>query len=386
MEALIVGKAPLLMFSLPYLLARSGFAVDVVSTSSLLGASRFVRDVCVTETPDEMLAESVARITQRDMPYDWVIACDDETLRSMSEISWPAGREPRHLTLRTAGRSHIYSKIGLSQTLRQSDLKTPDFRVVGDCGEALSAAHDLGYPVYLKLDSGNGGAGVFLCQDDEDIYQLANKFVAGPMIIQKRIEGLELDLSAIYFDGKLVHFSYSSIERALPRNGPSVLRSYLPLAMVGDDVVCELRALGEALRADGFSTITCIDATDGTGRYYIEADMRPNLWTDISRCYGEDAAVRIRDWFARGAVLGKHTCAAAAQSGPIRIAHFMRVELWELLLNRYQVWKFIPWEDWPVVLSLLWARVVMPGTRALVPGRVRGMVRRGMRALRIAFP
>lgn len=386
MEVLMVGKAPVLMWAVPHLLSRSGFRVDVITTSSLLCASRFVRDVCVAETPDAMLAQAFERIAGREEAYGWVIACDDETLRSMSEMSWPAGREPKHLPLRMQEPSHIYSKIGLSRVLSQKGVRTPEFRVAFGCREAIEAARELGYPVYLKLDSANGGAGVFPCCCDGEIERLEPKFDAGPMLVQERIEGPELDLSAVYFEGELVHFAYSVVDRMMPSNRLSIVRRYSPSAIVEEDVVAELRALGRALKASGFVTISCIDAADGSGRHYFEADMRPNVWVDVSRYYGEDAAIRIREWFAKGAVLCREADATPGRTEPMTIPYFMRLALWELIVNRYRVWKFIPWADRRVVFSLLWSRIVMPGTRTLVPKTVRGVVRRGMLALRIAFP
>lgn len=386
MQALMVGKAPVLMWAVPYLLSRSGFQVDVITTSSLLCASRYVRDVCVADTPDAMLHRAFERIAGGSRQYDWVIACDDETLRSMSEMEWPKGREPKHLPLRSHERRHIYSKIGLSQVLTQAAVRTPEFRVVSGCDEALAAARELGYPVYLKLDSANGGAGVFACHCDADIERLEPKFHAGPMLMQRKIEGRELDLSAVYFEGELVHFAYSAVNRVMPSNGLSILRSYYPLPMVGEDVVDELRALGRALKASGFVTISCIDAANGSGRYFFEADMRPNVWVDVSRYYGEDAATRIQEWFKTGAVLRRDAHAEPMRSEPMIIPHFLRLTLWELMVNRYGVWKFAPLPERRMAFSLLWSRIVMPGTRAFVPKQVRATLRRGMLAMRIAFP
>ncbi len=333
-----------------------------------------------------MLARAFEWIARRETPYDWVIACDDETLRSMSEMAWPAGREPAHFPLRVMGISHIYSKIGLSRVLAAEGLRTPPFRVAPGCVEAIAAANELGYPVYLKMDSSNGGKGVFLCHCEEDVRQLAECFNLGPMLVQKKIDGQELDLSAVYLNGELVHFAHASILRALPSSGLSILRRYSPLAMVEANVVSELQALGRALQTDGFVNIACMEAADGSGRYYFEADIRPNAWVDFSRFYGEDAATRIREWFATGTTLKKDTNAKLETCTPMVISYFMRMALWELMVNRYGVWRFIPWADRRVVLSLLWSRMVMPGTRTFVPKPIRHAVKRGMLALRIAFP
>lgn len=385
MEALIVGRAVSLMWSLPALLSRAGFTVDVIATSGLLRTSKFVRRVDRAASSEEMLRLAYERICGCAAPYDWVIACDDDTIRDLSRMDWPEECKPKHLPLATERHSHIYSKIGLSQVLSAAGVKTPPFCVAANCGEAIVAANAMGYPVLVKADSGNGGEGVRECRNDLDIGKLEGIF-AWPMLVQRRIEGRELDLSAIYFERKLVHFAYSTIERTLPGFAPSVVRKYLPLPLVAKEIFDEQAALGEALDADGFVTISCIDAKDGSGRYYFEADMRTNVWMDFSRFYGEDAALRIREWFLSGATLHRDELGNAAGCVPVTMPYFQRMSLWELMLNRDEVWKFIPWTDTRVVLSVLCSQLLMPVARTMAPSKLRQVVKRGMLAVGVPFP
>ncbi len=111
--------------------------------------------------------------------------------------------------------------------------------------------------------------------DDAGIAALRSLFVR-PLLLQKKVEGTVLDLAAIYLEGELVHFSYAVVERGMGRFGPSVLRTYHASSAVEHAVFDELAALGRALGFNGFVNITCMDAADGSGRHYIEADMRPN--------------------------------------------------------------------------------------------------------------
>jgi hypothetical protein len=283
--------------------------------------------------------------------------------------------------------SHIYSKIGLSRVLSSAGLKTPAFLVASTCEDAVSAARQLGYPVLIKTDSASGGTGIYTCKGDQDIWKLRPLFTGQPLLIQQRIEGRELDLSAIYFDRKLVHFTYSLIERTTPKTTAlSAIRTYHPLAIIPEDVFEELAALGRALDASGFASISCIDAADGSGRYYFEADMRPNVWVDVSRFYGEDAALRIRDWFVSGKTLSRPAIEPDTNLAAITIPHFMRIARWELITNRHNVWRFIPWSDTSVVLRQLCSRTFMPVARSVVPQKLRQVVKRGMIGAGIAFP
>ena len=388
MEACIVGAATSLIWSLPYLLARCGFSVDVITTSPLLRASKFVRRVERIETLDEMVDLAHERICSRERPYDWVIAGDDETLWKLSRMHWPSATEPAYLPRTREGQiGHIFSKQGLSLALTAGGVKTPPFRMASCCADAVLAAGELGYPVLVKRDSDNGGNGVYRCESADDVRKLQAKLKHEPLLVQRLIAGREVDLSAIFFEQKLVHFAYSVIERTVQGcTALSALRTYYPLPLVGEEIFEEVAVLGRALDANGFVSISCIEAADGSGRYYFEADMRPNVWVDVSRFYGEDAAERIHGWFEKAEFLRKEDLGSGADCVPVRIPYFKRIARWELLVNRYNVWRFIPWIETSVVLRLLCARAVMPVARSVVPHGVRKMVKRGMIVAGIAFP
>ena len=372
MEVLVVESSEGVLWGLPYLLVRAGFSVDWIGASPRMRLSRFIRSLCVRETFQQIVQVACDRICQQPKPYDWVIAGDDQCLKALSDFEWPDGATPRLLAAAPDGNvSHIYSKIGLSQTLRDAGVRIPPFEVAANCVEAVTAAHRLGYPVLLKVDSSAGGIGVRQCVCDDDVMGHEDLFSHGPLLVQKKIEGQELDLSAIFFERELVHFSYSRIEKTLSPFGLSVLRTYLPSPLVSNEVFTELAALGRALGANGFSNISCIDAADGSGRYYFEADLRPNVWADFSRFYGEDAAVRIRNWFVRRTTLTRENASTRRESAPILIPYFLRLEFRDLVMNRYKVWRFIPLADPLIVLSLLTPVFTLGVARALFPRKMR---------------
>lgn len=356
LRALLVSDSTAIAWSMPSLLHRAGFDVDAVATSSLLKHSRFVRHF--RQLPSVgMLAQETQRLV-RDNTYDWVIATDDNMLAALADLAWHNDARPRHLPVwHEQTRRHICSKIGLSHALKENAVQTPPFAVAADCSEAVSAAGVLGYPVMLKVDRSAGGLGVFECRDDDDIIARGSVFANGPLLVQKKIEGVETDLSAIYLDGMLVHFANSIFERTNLRFGPSVVRTYRSVSGVSQSIFDELAQLGRGLHLGGFVNITCIDAADGSGRYYIEADMRPNVWFDFSRFCGDDAATRIRAWYASGTSLAP--VHAGAQAYTVMIPYFLRLRVWELLINRYRVWRFVPWHEPLLVGRLLLSKAVL---------------------------
>lgn len=394
MEALVIARTTIPAWDILHLLSRAGFSVDIVTTSRYLGLSRFARMVH-TVASDKALASSAYDIVRiRTKPYDWVMATDDLTLRALAQLEWPPGMRLKFLPSTTPENlPHLCSKIGLSRVLSAGAIKTPPFRIARDHKEAIEAASAIGYPVMLKVDFSGAGEGVHECANDADIAALGHLFWEHPLLVQKKIEGTELDLSAIYFDGELVHFTYSTFERTVKRFGVSAVRTYYPLALVDGEIFTELAALGNVLGASGFVNITCIKAADGT-RHYIEADMRPNAWADFSRFIGEDAAPRIRDWFVSRIRLTKaNTAWVGAGQVPLMISYFLRLECWELLTNRYAVWQFIPFADARLVrrlllvkfLSFVLATKVMSSVllkiKWLVPLKLRNIARGRLTAL-----
>jgi len=390
MDALIIASATRNAWALPCLLSRAGFCVDIVTTSSLLHLSTFTRHVYTVRPPQTVAEFAYDHIRDRAKPYDWAIATEDTTLAALAARAWPLEFRPRHFPIATEkALGHVYSKIGLSHALSAAGIKTPPFRVARTPVMAVSAAREIGYPVLMKVDASAGGEGVYECGRDADLIARRQSFDAGPVLIQKKIQGIELDLSAIYFEGELVHFSYSTIDRKRGPFGLSVVRSYYPSPLVEPEVFAELTALGPALGADGFVAIGCIAAADRSGRYYIEADLRPNVWADFSAFYGEDAAPRIRKWFSDRTRLTKENAAPRnSERAPVTIPYFLRLGLMELLTNRYRVWEFIPCADQRLVrrllISRLWRQILSAG-RFVFPRRLRIAVKNRLVAAGVLF-
>jgi hypothetical protein len=166
------------------------------------------------------------------------------------------------------------------------------------------------------------------------------------------LKGIELDLSALYFKGELIHFSYSEIEKASSnRFGPSSVRLYRPLCYVEEQMFLELTHIGKALGAHGFANISCMQSEGN--RFYFEADMRANAWVNTPRFFGEDPAIRIKNWLIRGERLHCPAPHLPNQPFSIRIPYFLRLKWTEVLFNRYRVWKYIPSDDKKLMARLL---------------------------------
>lgn len=386
MEALAVGRSVVTTWPVPYLLTRAGFSVDVITTSRLLRLSKFARSVLIVDAQRSIADFTDSVVRNRSKPYDFVVIADDPTLAEFVELERRSGRQSNLLPLMPgASRDHLFSKIGLSRILAASGIRTPPFDVAANADHAVSIADQLGYPVFVKVDSSAAGQGVHEHHDATSITARREVFDR-PVLVQKAIIGKERAISAIFLEGKVVYFDYAVDVRRQGRFGPSILRTFDPPTPVDCLVLGELSALGRALGAHGFANISCIDAADGSGRYYFEADMRPNVWADFGLYFGEDAAARIQGWFAnRICLTSESVVATGASRTTLTIPHFWRVTPFELATNRYGVWRFIPLADARLVLRLVVHRLSMGVgslARYLVPKTLRPWLRSAVTAAR----
>jgi hypothetical protein len=275
---------------------------------------------------------------------------------------------------------HLFSKIGLSLALEKSGISTPAYLVARNEEELVTSAQAIGYPVLVKLDSSAGGRGIFECLDETDVEALRKTLKPYPVLVQRKVKGVEVAVEAFYRDGELVHFAYSVPEKAKYRFGPTSVRSYHQVASLEGRVFDELRLLGKALGAHGFTSIGCMYSEQDNRRYYFEADMRPNLWIDQPRYLGDDWAAIIYRYFSEGETLS-HRCSFNFQHPEqVLISHYLRLTLAELVFNRYQVWNYLPENFLYLIIRyriLAWVvSVVHKIYRFLLPKKARVLLKR----------
>src|SRR5690606_13214201 len=230
------------------------------------------------------------------------------------------------------------------------------FSIAHNSAEVLASADQIGYSFLVKRDSSGGGSGVFEINTAADARLLNLKIWDKPVLLQRKIPGIELDLSALYFEGKVVHFNYAKVEKVCWKFGISSVRTYHSLHTVEEQIFHELEDLGQALGAHGFVNIGCV-LSEGR-RFYFEADMRPTVWVEFPRFLGEDPALRIQKWFSRKETLSYPVLAPPSHPSQILLPYFLRLKRRDLLFNRYGVWKFIPRDDPCLIIRLLANRLL----------------------------
>lgn len=357
-KVLLIGQSYELLNPLLFLFFRAGFEVDVL-TNFFLIKNKFIKNLEVAQDLPDLLRMASEKNLDH---FDLVIICDDTTLRKIAELDLSIEKKLKLLPVKNSqSLKHIYSKIGLSETLKEKGINTPDFVVINSFEDAIKAAPNMGFPLLLKPDQSSGGQGIFefLDQRDFDYFLQRNYFspltssiehsgeiLSFPRLLQKKITGEEFDLSALYLDQKLVHFSCAKITKKIgDKFSVSLLRSYKQLATLDKSIFEEMEKLGRALSANGLISISAIKSDQDDKFYFFEADMRPNSWVDHTRFFGDDLAVRISDYFHTQKTLSYPQDLAKNYPEEILIPLCLRMSFFEVILNRYNVWRFISVTD-----------------------------------------
>ena len=339
LEALLIGQSHELMMAVPPFLNRAGFSVDVVSTTRLLIKTDDIRDLDYVDNVEHLLPTVLKKYSPK---YNLVIAGNDDVLKLILDYSMNQDIKLALLPIVSENHfNHLHSKIGLSQTLRDNHILTPEFKVANGSDELLNHSEAIGYPVFIKIDASGGGAGVFECNSENDVIRIIQQEPPFPLLIQKKISGDLLDLSGFYQNSQLVHFSYSKMEACIRNKfGPSSLRTYTQLAKIDKKVFDQLKSLGSALGIHGFANITAIHSNITDDLYFIEADLRPNVWVDYPKYIGDDPAQAIKKYFKNNETISYPAKMNEMFPENLLIPHFRRISLLAFIFNRHGVWNF----------------------------------------------
>lgn len=342
-QALVIGESFDLVFGAVIIFKRCGFEIDMLTINRSYLKSTLLRSCELVSDYENLLIQAGRKNLDQ---YDIIIISDDSALKNILDSELDDEIKLKLLPVNNiACFEHIASKIGLSKILFKNHIATPEFRIANNIDETVKSAETLGYPVFVKVDHSNGGNGAFECNNQEDIYKINPMHFNLPILVQKKIEGTELDLSAFYQNGNLIHFHFCEIKKVSQNQyGPSSVRKYFQASEINEQIFEDLVNLGKAIGANGFATISYLKSNDGKG-YFIEADMRPNVWTDFTKFIGDDIAKKISAYFEKGEFLNYPILRNEKFPTSMIMPYWLRLSVFEILINRYNVWKFIEKKD-----------------------------------------
>jgi hypothetical protein len=325
------------MRSVARLLGRAGFTCDAISSDPSLAWRHSVRRVFRFEPAPRWIE---AALDWQSRTGGLVVPCDDDLVRQVRDAAIDDATKCRLLPIAGPEQlGHAGSKVGLARALEKAGVSAPRFAVVESAGTLVAACEKLGYPLVVKVDESGGGEGVFPCRSRAEAEALAARSLRLPLLVQEMIDGDLIDLSGFFREGRPVHFVHNEyLKNVGSRFGVSILRRYTRVSSVDRQVFDDLVHFSEALGLDGFVNISAVrQSVDGRLRF-IEADLRPNVWVEASRIFGDDPAPAIRAAFEEGRVL---PWPVPREPGPttVDLPYPFRMGAWELLTNRHGVWR-----------------------------------------------
>jgi hypothetical protein len=342
LDVLLVGQNPNLMMALPRLFQRSGFCVDVITTSSKLKGRPFLRKLTKVSNIRTLVEECAHAIIKKQKPYELIVICDDKTLYEILSSNLPANIKRTALPIcAEKDFKHLCSKIGLSVIFSESSIRTPNFAIAENIDILSNTLTKIEKTVFIKIDRSGGGSGVFEINPNFALEELTKIKLTFPVLVQEKIEGELIDVSGFYQNGKLIYFTYSKFDGVVTNKfGPSWLRTYTQLAKAPPQILQELKSIGEALGANGFINMSCIKSSQDNMHYFFEADMRPTVWITYGQYLGNDPVFAINNYFKNGKTLEKLPLLNSKFPEKALIPYIFRMKRWHILFNKYSVFKY----------------------------------------------
>jgi hypothetical protein len=143
------------------------------------------------------------------------------------------------------------------------------------------------------------------------------------------------------------------------------------------------------LGADGFVNISSIRSDLDQKLYFFEADMRPNLWVNQPRYFGDDPANVINRYFSTREILKFPYPVNPGYPEQILLSHPLRIGTGDLILNRYQVWRHLPENFLYLTLRYrVWAWVTDTMAKCykrILPKPYRALVKKHLSSIKYSF-
>lgn len=170
----------------------------------------------------------------------------------------------------------LQRKSAMARFALSLGVPVPDWVHVDDADAALRTAGEMGYPIVLKGEQGNGGSQVVICNNAQALQDGLHKLRRHETVLQRHIAGRNWACGAFFHRGVLTHVhAYEIIEQHPAGLGAATfIRHEQAPAMVQ-----ALRAMGGALRWTGYLQADFI--RDAQGNFWF-LEINPRPWGSIT--------------------------------------------------------------------------------------------------------
>jgi hypothetical protein len=267
---------------LPYVFTKASYGVDVFSPpGSWLSSNSFMKNHIVASSNElEFLSELLALIKQ--VNYDWILLTEDPLIELFKrEIEDENLLEQLLPVKNKEARDILSSKIGFSTYFQSIGIDTPAYVGFQIGFNILNDLNILRFPVLNKYDLSWGGSDMAISHDLIELkIVLENLPKHAKLLIQEFIEGDEIRVDALFYNGRLLnYFCAEVLSHTKDQFSYTTRRSYYAYP----ELSRLLESIGKNIVAHGFANISFIRQKHTHKHYLIEIDLRPNSWMAYSR-------------------------------------------------------------------------------------------------------
>ena len=202
---------------------RLGFETIIINNNPETVSTDF--DVADRLYFEPLTAEDVQNVVELEKPWGAVVQFGGQTAIKLAKALTDMG--VRILGTSSDGVDAAEDRERFDEILNQCHIPRAKGRTVFTTDEALSAAHDLGYPVLVRPSYVLGGQGMEIAYSDRnivDFMRIINQTVQEhPILVDKYLMGRELEVDGV-FDGEdiLIPGIMEHVERAGVHSGDSI--------------------------------------------------------------------------------------------------------------------------------------------------------------------
>lgn len=279
---------------LPKLFHRAGLEVHLFCAPEAGIAQTRYADHVHAAPPDmaSFVRALRAHSAENSAFYVLTVIVDDpllEALAARADEPWAAALLPVQTKKDVA---LVTSKAALARRAEGLGIPTPRSRIVTSLADATRAAHEIGWPVVLKIDRSFAGLGVRLAHDREELAAAWNETrPSGETVLQEFVRGALGNTAVLYSRGRVIATTTALKTRTWPGAfGPSCARTFVDRPETAEIVA----AFGAATGYDGFAAFDWI--VDGDDRLRVlEINARPVPALHLATRAGVDFAAAIAD-------------------------------------------------------------------------------------------
>ena len=342
------------LMEIPAMLKNGGCTVDVYSAKDSWALQNKFYDKWIPASDDTniFLKELFELVNNKGSEYSWIIPGDDLIMRLLNDTITDEQLFYKMMPLsKIENRVLLGSKAGFSELCSKYDISTPRYLVYDQSLNAKKIGDYIGYPLMMKTDKSEAGAGVFLCENEASLAEHINSIADKTnLVFQQYITGYDINMEVLYKNGELMVYSYSRVLTILGKFGLSTRR----LFYYNQAVEAELVKAGRSLGISGFASVAFMYSEKENKHYLIEIDVRPNSWVFYGQFLGNDFSEGVRR-IAKGD-LRLVVPDAEMQKKQIKISHYKKdmakciVEkdikgVWYWVSNQEHSWDYIPRYD-----------------------------------------